>query len=153
VPIVEEGGPGLQMIRDGNCSRSFETLVRYRQAALAELTRCHKALLALQGEAQAEAEGAAAPARRPSAPAKRGTAPVPARPSAPAARPKARVPAAVPHPLATRQDLVATAAPPAPLPATAAPRDGLTAAIAAVLAAKRTRGANPNQHFDFPVSG
>jgi hypothetical protein len=67
IPIVEEGGPGLQMIRDGNCSRSFDTLVRYRGAALAELTRCLKTLRALQAEAQA-GDGAAPASENPNEP-------------------------------------------------------------------------------------
>jgi hypothetical protein len=34
-----DGGPGLALIRDRNGTRSFETLLRYRGAALAELSR------------------------------------------------------------------------------------------------------------------
>jgi hypothetical protein len=44
-------GPGLALIRDGNSTRSFETLLRYRGAALAELTRSLRTLKALQAEA------------------------------------------------------------------------------------------------------
>jgi hypothetical protein len=108
VPIVEEGGPGLQMIRDGNCSRSFDTLVRYRGAAMAELTRCLRTLQTLQAAARAEAAAAegAAPARR-----RRGRPIVPAN----GRRPERRA-ASVPHPLATRRHLVATGARPAIVP-------------------------------------
>ena len=44
------GGPGLALIRDGNGARSFDTLLRYRGAALAELWRALRTLKALQGE-------------------------------------------------------------------------------------------------------
>ena len=46
------GGPGLAIIRDGNSTRSFETLLRYRGAALAEFTRCLRTLQALQAKAE-----------------------------------------------------------------------------------------------------
>jgi len=46
--------PGLAMIRDGNGSRSFETLLRYRGAAMAEFWRALKTLKALQAEQAAE---------------------------------------------------------------------------------------------------
>jgi hypothetical protein len=57
------GSSGLAMIRDGNTSRSFETLVRYRGAAMAEFTRCLRTLKQLQAEAAAAARAAEAPAR------------------------------------------------------------------------------------------
>jgi hypothetical protein len=47
--------PGLAMIRDGNGTRSFETLQRYRGAAMAEFWRALKTLKALQAEARAHA--------------------------------------------------------------------------------------------------
>jgi hypothetical protein len=50
------GGVGLALIRDGNGTRSFETLLRYRGAAMAELWRALKTLKALQAE-QAAASG------------------------------------------------------------------------------------------------
>jgi hypothetical protein len=57
------GGPGLALIRDGNGTRSFETLLRYRGAALAEFMRSLRTLKALQAEARAcAAVGAVAPA-------------------------------------------------------------------------------------------
>ena len=58
-----DGGAGLALIRDGNGTRSFETLLRYRGAAMAEFWRALRTLKALQGRA-----GAAGPAcgrRRP----------------------------------------------------------------------------------------
>jgi hypothetical protein len=42
---------GLALIRDGNGTRSFDTLLRYRGAALAELWRALRLLKALQAEA------------------------------------------------------------------------------------------------------
>jgi hypothetical protein len=62
-----DGGPGLALIRDGNGTRSFDTLLRYRGAALAELMRALRTLKALQGEAaarpSARALGTKAPLR------------------------------------------------------------------------------------------
>ena len=43
-------GPGLALIRDGNGTRSFETLLRYRGAAMAEFWRALRTLKALQAE-------------------------------------------------------------------------------------------------------
>jgi hypothetical protein len=56
--------PGLALIRDGNGTRSIETLLRYRGAAMAELTRALRTLKALQAEARAHAAaGVEAPVR------------------------------------------------------------------------------------------
>jgi hypothetical protein len=55
---LADGGPGLALIRDGNSTRSFETLLRYRGAAMAEFWRALRSLKALQAE-QAAATGAA----------------------------------------------------------------------------------------------
>jgi hypothetical protein len=44
------GGLGLALIRDGNGARSFETLLRYRGAAMAEFWRALRTLKALQAE-------------------------------------------------------------------------------------------------------
>jgi hypothetical protein len=52
------GGLGLALIRDGNGARSFETLLRYRGAALAEFWRVLKTLKALQAEQALKAEEA-----------------------------------------------------------------------------------------------
>src|SRR5918996_876265 len=61
-----DANPGLALIRDGNGTRSFETLLRYRGAAMAEFWRALKALKALQAE-QAAAAGPALDAHRPAA--------------------------------------------------------------------------------------
>jgi hypothetical protein len=67
----EGANAGLALIRDGNGTRSFETLLRYRGAAMAEFWRALKTLKALQAEqAAALAEAAtdaavAAPPARP----------------------------------------------------------------------------------------
>jgi hypothetical protein len=53
-----DGGLGLALIRDGNGPRSFETLLRYRGAAMAEFWRALRTLKALQA-AQATATGPA----------------------------------------------------------------------------------------------
>ena len=53
-----DGGLGLALIRDGNGARSFETLLRYRGAAMAEFWRALRTLKALQAE-QALAAGQA----------------------------------------------------------------------------------------------
>jgi hypothetical protein len=54
--------PGLAMIRDGNGTRSFETLLRYRGAAMAEFWRALRTLKALQAEQQATTLEAPPPA-------------------------------------------------------------------------------------------
>jgi hypothetical protein len=51
-------GLGLALIRDSNGARSFETLLRYRGAALAEFWRVLKTLKALQAEQALKAEEA-----------------------------------------------------------------------------------------------
>jgi hypothetical protein len=53
-----QGGLGLALIRDGNGARSFETLLRYRGAAMAEFWRALRTLKALQAE-QAFEDGTA----------------------------------------------------------------------------------------------
>ncbi|MGH6899447.1 MAG: hypothetical protein ACREJ5_23335 [Geminicoccaceae bacterium] len=60
---IRDGGPGLALIRDGNGTRSFETLLRYRGAATAELMRSLRTLKALQAEAPLPVEPAAGAAR------------------------------------------------------------------------------------------
>ena len=59
----EDAGVGMALIRDGNGTRSFETLMRYRGAAMAEFWRALKTLKALQAEQAAVLEQAAAPTR------------------------------------------------------------------------------------------
>jgi hypothetical protein len=71
--------PGRALIRDGNGTRSFETLLRYRGAAMAEFWRALRTLKALQAEqaaGQAIETGPALAAR-----------PTEAKPKASAARP------------------------------------------------------------------
>ncbi len=48
-----EDNLALALIRDGNATRSFDTLLRYRGSALAEFFRALRMLQALQDEAQA----------------------------------------------------------------------------------------------------
>ncbi len=69
---IADGGLGLALIRDGNGTRSFETLLRYRGAAMAEFWRALKTLKALQaeqaaiaGQALGTAPALAAPPLRP----------------------------------------------------------------------------------------
>jgi hypothetical protein len=47
-----DGDLGLALIRDGSGARAFDTLLRYRGAAQAELSRALRTLKALQAEAQ-----------------------------------------------------------------------------------------------------
>ncbi len=46
----ENAGVGMALIRDGNGTRSFETLLRYRGAAMAEFWRALRTLKALQAD-------------------------------------------------------------------------------------------------------
>ena len=67
---LASGGLGLALIRDGNGPKSFETLLRYRGAAMAEFWRALKTLKALQAEQSLEFDPALAaqpvrPAARP----------------------------------------------------------------------------------------
>jgi hypothetical protein len=55
---IAGGGLGLALIRDGNGTRSFETLLRYRGAAMAEFWRALRTLKALQAEQAMEADRA-----------------------------------------------------------------------------------------------
>jgi hypothetical protein len=71
----EDAGVGMALIRDGNGTRSFETLMRYRSAAMAEFMRALRTLKALQAEAAAEEQAAGTqllelPPRQPRAPAR-----------------------------------------------------------------------------------
>jgi hypothetical protein len=61
--VPADGGPGLALIRDDNGTRSFETLLRYRGAAMAELMRSLRMLKALQAEAPVAVKQAAGAAR------------------------------------------------------------------------------------------
>jgi hypothetical protein len=51
---IAGGSLGLAVIRDGNGTRSFETLLRYRGAAMAEFWRALRTLKALQAEQAAD---------------------------------------------------------------------------------------------------
>jgi hypothetical protein len=73
------GDLGLALIRDGNGTRSFETLLRYRGAAMAEFLRALRTLKALQAGQAAGAEVRAMP-RQPRAPARVASAPLPNEP-------------------------------------------------------------------------
>jgi hypothetical protein len=83
----ENAGVGMALIRDGNGTRSFETLMRYRSAVMAEFMRSLRTLKALQSERADVLEQAAAdrtlgvPAPQLAAPAS-----VRAQPPRPAAR-------------------------------------------------------------------
>ena len=64
----EDAGVGMALIRDGNGTRSFETLLRYRGAAMAEFWRALKTLKALQAEQAACSSRRRAPISRRSCP-------------------------------------------------------------------------------------
>jgi hypothetical protein len=134
------GGLGLALIRDGNGTRSFETLLRYRGAAMAEFWRALRTLKALQAEAAAlpPVRGAVAESARVQVRAPRRS-----RPGDPA--PDCGASQVVPrdHPiepdLCARPDHLAPAAPPAPRlaapstdPARARPSEPKAAATGAV---------------------
>jgi hypothetical protein len=73
----DAAGPALALIRDGNGTRSFETLLRYRGAAMAEFWRALCTLKALQAEqaaGQAIATGPAVATRPPAVSPKAPTA-------------------------------------------------------------------------------
>ena len=80
----EGANAGVALIRDGNGTRSFETLMRYRNAAMAEFWRALRALKALQAEhAEEHAAGAEVrelPSRQPRAPARLASNPAPNEP-------------------------------------------------------------------------
>ena len=82
---ARSGGLGLALIRDGNGARSFETLLRYRGAAMAEFWRALRTLKALQAEQALKAEEAL--------PVEQAPATVPAL-AVPPVRPAARPPLA-----------------------------------------------------------
>jgi hypothetical protein len=66
-----DGDLGLALIRDGNGARAFDTLLRYRASAQAELHRTLRTLRALQAETRAQE---AAPAPLPNQPEARSIA-------------------------------------------------------------------------------
>jgi hypothetical protein len=68
-----DGDLGRALIRDGNGARAFDTLLRYRGAAQAEVSRALHLLKALQAEAAArELPAAASPPELPNQPEARG---------------------------------------------------------------------------------
>jgi hypothetical protein len=76
----EGANAGLALIRDGNGTRSFETLMRYRGAAMAEFMRALRTLKALQAEQAANARVLDMPPRQPPAPARVASRPAPNEP-------------------------------------------------------------------------
>jgi hypothetical protein len=76
----ENAGVGMALIRDGNGTRSFETLMRYRSAAMAEFMRSLRTLKALQAEQNAGVEVAEMPPRQPRLPARLPSRPAPNEP-------------------------------------------------------------------------
>ena len=80
----EDADLGLTLVRDGNGTRSVETIMRYRTSALLELTRALRTLQGLQAAAAAAAR-AATTTRAPARPAVVGQTPRlrPARPNEP----------------------------------------------------------------------
>jgi hypothetical protein len=69
-----DGDLGLALIRDGNGARAFDTLLRYRASAQAELHRTLRTLRALQAETEAAAPGEHAAAQLPNQPEPRSIA-------------------------------------------------------------------------------
>jgi hypothetical protein len=83
VRSYEGASAGVALIRDGNGTRSFETLMRYRNAAMAEFMRALRTLKALQAEQAEQAAGAQVaemPPRQPRAPARPASKPAPNEP-------------------------------------------------------------------------
>ena len=79
----EGASAGVALIRDGNGTRSFDTLMRYRNAAMAEFMRALRTLKALQAEQAEDAAGAQVgemPPRQPRAPARLASKPAPNEP-------------------------------------------------------------------------
>jgi hypothetical protein len=107
----DTAGAGLALIRDGNGTRSFETLLRYRGAAMAEFWRALRTLKALQAEQAREGrqaiESGLAAAAHPVKPAV--PSPLAAHPPRPAARP------ALAHPLRPNEPERRAASAPEPL--------------------------------------
>ena len=73
----EGANPGVALIRDGNGTRSFDTLLRYRGAAMAEFWRALRTLKALQAEQVAGAQVLEVPPRQSCAPARLASRSVP----------------------------------------------------------------------------
>jgi hypothetical protein len=111
----DHGDVGLALIRDGNGTRSFETLMRYRGAAMAEFMRALRTLKALQAEHAAGAQVLEMPPRQPRAPARLASRPAPNEPERrPEPAPERRLEYVLPATLASGQTLHEPAAPWAP---------------------------------------
>jgi hypothetical protein len=113
-----DANPGIALIRDGNGSRSFETLLRYRGAAMAEFWRALKTLKALQAEQAAANEPALAarpvdvrPKAQPTRPAPRPPLAHARQPSEPERSPRPRLDYVMPDPAAPGRTLHEPAAP------------------------------------------
>ncbi|MGH6897404.1 MAG: hypothetical protein ACREJ5_12810 [Geminicoccaceae bacterium] len=105
---IPGGSLGLALIRDGNGTRSFETLLRYRGAAMAEFWRALRTLKALQAE-QAVETGAALQAqpRRPAARRPAAQRPQPSEPERGAGPRREYVVSEPPAPARTLPDAIA----------------------------------------------
>jgi hypothetical protein len=105
----DDANLAIGLIRDGNGTRSIETLLRYRGAAQAELTRALRTLKALQAERAVKA-GSTSAARptRPAAPPPLTRRP---RPSEPESAAEPRLGYALPEPPAPGRTLHEPAAP------------------------------------------
>jgi hypothetical protein len=157
-------------MRDGNGTRSIETLMRYRGAAMAELTRSLRTLKALQAEARTLAAAdlpATPPARqsarhlvaRPNEPenlrrisASKSNSAVESQPAAPDRNLPTAAPAPLPPPVATTQQ---TREDPRPrrgrrgAPDRDLPDTSQTALTASLARTKRTRKSTSDQDLDL----
>jgi hypothetical protein len=102
-----DGTFGRALIRDGHGARAFETLLRYRGGATAELWRALRTLKALQADAIVVPARAVSPAARPNEPERRRIAEVSATrdpaPSSADPAPAWLPPGLLPPSMATRQ--------------------------------------------------
>ncbi len=155
----EDAGVGMALIRDGNGTRSFETLLRYRSAAMAEFWRALKTLKALQAEQAADTGPTLA---HPIPQGRRGHLPRPNEPERPAAPDLDYLPGAPPEfaarpPLAQRpqpnepetsraQHAAAPASGTSPKPYRTRPNPVKATRLPAYRKAERTRaGRNPGR--------
>jgi hypothetical protein len=157
--MLDGGGLGRALIRDGNGPRAFDTLLRYRGTTLAELWRALRTLKALQAESRECAEGRAEasaprllpePQEMPIEPERRGNPGDPARPGDRADLGTADpcLPARLPHrPLPTAGE-AACARPIGPERRAAAPASGMVEPAASLLAG--TALVRPQVDLDQP---
>jgi hypothetical protein len=105
-------GVGVALIRDGNGTRSFETVMRYRGAAMAEFWRALRTLKALQAEQAAGARALEMPQSQPRGPARLASRPAPNEPERrPEPAPERPLEYVLPDPPAPGPVLHETAAP------------------------------------------